>query len=285
MKLGAITSLWAYAEGLSISASLKRIAALGLCHVDILGILHGDPRSLADSETAKIRSCIRDLDLVFGSLILIPPGNIASIDDNEREECWEYVKAGIDQAAYWGGTQVLCNAGQRAFGTPHPQSWATSVEFLSRASRYAREKGIFLTIEAEPYVHYLVNDLDTTLRMVEAVDHPNCMAVLDVGHLNLSRDAPLGLVPIKKWTMRVHLSENNGLLHANDILGTGTVDFQSYLNAFEQMEFGQVCKEKEMDFVAVMELGVLGQPIPDPDFFATRSLDNLLKMAPFLDIA
>lgn len=285
MKLGAITSLWAYAEGLSLSTSLKRIAAIGLRHVDILGILHGDPLALSDSEGAEIRQCIHDNDLVFGSLILIPPGNIASIDEKEQRECWEYVKEGINQTANWGGSQVLCNAGQRAFGVPHPESWIRAVDFLSRASAYAIEKGVYLALEAEPYVHYLVNDLDTTLQMVREIDHPNCMVALDVGHLNLSRDGPGRLKEISSRTMRVHLSENDGLSHANDVLGTGTVDFARYLDVFQQGDFGRVCTEHGIDFVAVMELGVLGDSIPDPDSYARTSLKNLLKVAPFLDIA
>ncbi|NIM93768.1 MAG: TIM barrel protein [Anaerolineales bacterium] len=284
MKLGVITSLWAYAESLSIVETFDRIANLGLRHVDILGFLHGDPLKLSDIEKNQIREQVNSLSLTLGSLIMLPPGNIASIDENENKACWEYVRAGIDLIAHLGGKQVLFNGGKRAFGVPHSRSWENAVSFIRRASSYAQEKDVFVTVEAEPYVYFLVNDLDTTVRMVRDVDHPHCMTALDIGHMNLSRDAPETLEVVKAWTMRIHLSENDGLLHANDIHGTGNVDTGTYLKVLESTNFDDTCKKHNMDLVAVMELGVLGDAIPDPDDFARQSMRHLLEVAPFLEI-
>ena len=100
MKLGVITSLWAYAENLPVVETLDRIANLGLRHVDILGFLHGALLELTDDEKEQIRERVIELDFVVGSLIMLPPGNIASIDQDEREACWNYVRAGIDLISY-----------------------------------------------------------------------------------------------------------------------------------------------------------------------------------------
>lgn len=284
MKLGIITSLWAYSDGLSVEESLERIVALGIHHVDILGFLHGNPLALSHPEKERIRECLKVLELTLGSLVLLPPGNIASQLEVEQQNCWEYIQAGIDFVTYLGGNQVLFNGGKRVFGVPHTKSWQNAVSFIRRASTYAQEKGIYITVEAEPYVYFLVNDLQSTLQMVKDVDHPRCMATLDIGHMNLSRDAPQTLESIRPWTMRVHLSENNGLLHANDILGSGSVDFQTYLQALQKMDFAQTCENLGMDLVAVMELGVLGDEIPDPDDYARQSMEHALKAAPFIEL-
>jgi len=284
MKLGVITSLWAYAENLSAVRSLERIASLGMHHVDILGSLHGHPLKLSQGEKDQIRDRLTTLDLIVGSLIQLPPGNIASKDENERQTCFEYIQAGIDFISYLGGKQVLFNGGKRAFGIPHNQSWDNAVNFIRQASTYAQDKGVYITVEAEPYVYFLVNDLNTTYQMVRDVDHPNCMTTLDMGHMNLSRDAPETLEIIKPWTMRIHLSENDGVLHANDILGTGTVDTGAYLRTLEKMNFAENCVEHDMDLIAVMELGVLGDDIQKPDDYASRSMEHILNIAPFMEL-
>lgn len=282
MKLGVITSLWAYVERLSVVDTLERIAALGLCHVDILGIMHGDPMTLSAFERKAIRKNLSSLNLVLGSLVLLPPGNLASEDLDEKDRCWEAVRAGIDMIAELGGRQVLFNGGKRAFDVPHGRSWTNAVGFMRRASEYAQKNDVYITLEAEPYVYFLVNDLDTTCKMVKEVDHPHFMTALDIGHMNLSRDAPETLAALKPWTLRIHLSENDGVLHANDLLGTGTVDFGSYLRTIEDLGFEETCAQRGMELVAVMELGILGQAIEDADEYARRSRDHVLQVAPFI---
>ncbi len=283
MNIGVITSLWAYAENLSVEESLERIANLGLRHIDILGILHGNPLKIAPDEKIRIRKKLNILEMILGSLVLVPPGNIASKDPAEIEICWNHVKAGIEMMAEIGGNQVLLNGGKRDLKLHQSEAKINAVKFLRRAADYAGGLGMYITLEAEPYIYFLVNDLDTTLHTVEELDHPNLMAALDIGHLHLSRDAPESLKTIKPWTMRIHLSENDGLLHANDILGTGNVPMGDYLAFLEEENFQETCKTHGLDLVVTMELGVLGDDIPDPDNYARRSLDYVLGIAPYLD--
>lgn len=283
MKLGVITSLWAYAENLSMVQTLQRISNLGLRHVDLLGILHGNPLELTANEKLAIDAHLQKLDLVVGSLVMLPPGNVASQDINEQNRCLTYLQAGIDWMDALGGKQVLFNAGLRSFNQSHARSWENAVQFIRRVSDYAYKKGIYITIEAEPYVYFLVNDLESTDKMLKAVDHPNCKTVIDIGHMNLSRDQHNSMVPIKDQIIRLHLSENDGILHANDVLGTGTVDFKAYLETLHQLRFEETCHMLGMELVAAMELGVLSTPIPDPDSYALTSLNHILDNAPFLE--
>jgi sugar phosphate isomerase/epimerase len=284
MRLGVMTSLWAYAKKLSVMESLERISSLGIYHVDILGILHGHPLQFSTREKEQIRDQLSSHQLALGSLILLPLENIASKDKEENLACWHYVQAGIDLMAYWGGKQVLFNGGKRAFGVDHIRSWQNAVRFIREASTYAQEKDVYVTVEAESYIYYLENDLETTRLIVEDVDHPHCVTLVDLGHMNLSLDAPETLEAIKPWTMRIHLSENDGLLHANDQLGTGMVPKGSYLEYLHQHSFDQVCSRRKIELIAVMELGVLGQDISDADAYARDSMEYALKSASFMSV-
>lgn len=283
MKLGVITSLWAWAENLSLGQTLERIAALGIRYVDILGFLHGDRLLLSPSEKRRILERLQSLSLIPCSLVLLPPGNIASQDESEVKACWEYIRAGMEFMAFLGGDQVLFNGGKRTFSVPHQKSWDKAVTFMRRASEYAQEAGVFITLEAEPYVYFLVNDLDSTLRMVGEVDHPHFLAAVDLGHMNLSRDAPWALERLKGRIAHIHLSENDGLVHANQIIGTGTVPTGEYLQVLRDLRVEEECAEREIELVAALELGVGGESIDDPDSWVRRSVEYVTNLARFLE--
>lgn len=283
MKLGVITSLWAYAEDLPLWETLERIAALGIRYVDILGSLHGDPLLLSAWEKRRILERLKSLDLVPCNLVLLPPGNIASEDESEVEACWEYVQAGMEFIAFLRGDQALFNGGKRALGVPHQKSWDNAVAFMRRASEYGQQAGVFITLEAEPYVYFLVNDLDTTLRMVEEVDHSHFLATVDLGHMNLSRDAPGALERLKGRIAHIHLSENDGLLHANKVIGTGTVSTGDYLQALRDLGVEGECAERGIELVAALELGVRGERIDDPDNWVRCSVEYVTNLVPFIE--
>lgn len=284
MKLGIITSLWAWAGNLPLEPTLERMAALGVRYVDILGHLHGDPLLLSASEKQRILRRLRALALSPCSLILMPPGNVASQDEAEVKACWEYVLAGMELIAFWGGNQVLLNSGKRELGVPHRESWDNAVAFMRHTAEVAQGMNVFVTVEAEPYVYFLVNDLDTTARMVAEVDHPHFLATIDLGHMNLSRDAPQSLERLKSQIAHVHLSENEGLVHANKVLGTGTVPLQQYLQALRDLEVEKECTRRGIQLTVAIELGVRGEPIDDPDSWAQRSIQYVTTVAPFVEL-
>jgi sugar phosphate isomerase/epimerase len=179
---------------------------------------------------------------------------------------------------------VLFNGGKRAFEVPPDESWQRAVSFMQEAAEYAQRAGVYITLEAEPYVYFLVHDLGTTLRMVKAVDHPHFLAAIDIGHMNLSREAPATIEDLKLWIARIHLSENDGLLHANAILGTGSVTFGPYLRTLKDSGIDKLLATNGMELIAVMELGVLGDEIEDPDAYAIRSMEHIRAVAPFMEL-
>lgn len=277
MKLGVITTPWSLAEGLSLPETFERIAALGYRYVDISGVRHGDPLALSDAEKQAAADALRRNALVPACIALWPPGNVATPDTAERESCFAYVRAGIDFAAQLGTPNVLFNTGQRSIGLEHGRAWQNAVGFVRQAADYADEHGISVLVESEPYVYYVMNDLATSLQMVEEVDRPNCLTIIDLGHMSLSRESPTALADAADKVGHIHITDNDGLLHANDIVGTGTTPVRAYLAAIHEAGL-------DRDPVAVIELGVPGDRIDSPERWVEASSAHALEVAPFLTL-
>ena len=59
MKLGVITSTWAFAYGLGLPDTFARVAAMGFRYLDVLGTLHGDPLALSEAESQQAINAIQ----------------------------------------------------------------------------------------------------------------------------------------------------------------------------------------------------------------------------------
>lgn len=275
MKLGVITTPWSLAEGLSLPETFERIAALGYRYVDVSGVRHGDPLALSAAKKQAAADAVRLNDLVPVCIALWPPGNVATQDDAEREACFAYVRAGIDFAAQLGAPNVLFNTGQRTIGLDHAAAWRNAVGFVRRAADYAAARGIRVLVESEPYVYYVMNDLATSLRMVDEVGRRNCLTIIDLGHMSLSRESPASLADAIDKIGHIHITDNDGLLHANDIVGSGTTPVGAYLAAIHEADSAH-------EPVAVMELGVPGDSIDSPERWVEASSTHARRVAPFL---
>jgi len=282
MKLGVITTPWAIAFGLGLPETFARIAAMGFRYVDILGILHGDPLALSEAQKQEAVDALQRHRLTPACFVLWPPGNVASPDTAERERCLEYVRAGIDFGSRFGARKVLFNAGQRVIGLDHRQAWPNSVSFMRRCADYALEQDVWILIESEPYVYYLVNDLDTTIQLIRDVDRPNFLTVVDLGHMSLSRESSAALADAASTIGHIHITDNDGLLHANNIIGSGTTPVAEYLAAINASPAQSYCTARNDQLVAVMELGVRGDTIDSPERWVRESTAYVQEVAPFL---
>lgn len=285
MKLGVITTPWAIASGLSLSETFARIAAMGFKYVDISGILVGDPLALSEAEKQEAIEALHRHELTPACVALWPPGNVASPDEAEQAHCFEYIRAGIDLAAGYGARKVLFNAGRRVIGLDHRQAWLNSISFMCRCADYALERDIWVLVESEPYVYFLVNDLATSLQIIREVDRPNFLTIVDLGHMSLSRESPDALVDVASMIAHVHITDNDGLLHANNIVGSGTTPVAEYLAAINDSPAASYCAARNDELVAVMELGVPGDAIDSPERWARESLAHALEVAPFLTLS
>ena len=284
MKLGVITTPWAISSGLSLPETFARIAAMGFQYVDIAGFLVGDPLALSREQKKKAIAALHQHELTPACVALWPPGNIASPDEAEQEHCFEYIRAGIDLAAGYGARKVLFNAGQRVIGLDHRLTWRSSVSFMRRCADYAFERDIWVLVESEPYTYYLVNDLATTVQIIHEVDRPNFLTIVDLGHMSLSRESPAALADAASVIAHIHITDNDGLLHANEMIGSGMTPTADYMTAINDSPAMSHCDARGDELVAVMELGVPGDTIDSPERLVRKSTAHVKKVAPFLTL-
>lgn len=285
MKIGMLTGIWSIAEKATLIESLHRVAALGFRYVDLHGVFHAGPAHLSQQERLAVKTVLETLGLIPRNYVLHPPHNLASASQAELEQNYSYLQEGIQMARMWGVNQLMLNPGQWVFDAPRQASWGKAVRFLQRLCDYALIQDFYIAIESEPFAWFLVNDLDSTLRMISDVDRPNFTVLLDLGHLALERQSPEALEQIVGSTINAHLSDHQPYLHTNQVIGTGFTPTLEYLDALRRMEIDRRMQRFGYDEMVVsFELGVPGDQIDDPDDWVRRSLRYVQGAAPFMNL-
>jgi len=281
MRLGINNSIWEI-TGIGLPKSLDRINSLGFKYVDVLAYGSGDPRTLNQEERRKIAHKFQELGLTSSGMVMLVPENIASNDAKERERCLSYLKSCVEFQAELGGRQVLLGfgGGWRILETSREGAWVNSVNFIKGYCEWISNFDIFLTLELDSSVYYVINDTTSMAKMIEEVDAPNLFANIDIGHLAITREPPRALEKLKDRILHAHISDNDGKAHANWIIGRGVARVPDYLRKLIEIGIDETCARYNETAVASLELGEIGQKIQDPDQYVQESLKYLSSNVP-----
>ena len=285
MKLGINSSVWSHG-GWKFVDSLDRIKAFGFRHVDVLAYGNAHPLKMDAAEKQSAASKFQELGLQASNMVMLPAKNLGSPDTKEREEVLHYYRTAAEFQIGLGGRQVLVGwgCGEKIVGIPHETVWKNSVEALKRLCRWCAGKGIYVTPELDPMVYYLVNGIESMARIIEEVDEPNLFANIDIGHLAITRNSPDDLQKLEGKIIHAHISDCDGKIHSNDIIGTGVTKVSDYLKAIVEFGIDRTCKKLDLEPVAALELGVYGQNIDDPDRWVSESVAYMRKEVPWLTV-
>ena len=66
---------------------------------------------------------------------------------------------------------------------PPAEQWKTGVENVRECGEYAKQLGLEIAMELEPFKLSLVNSVDTMLQFLDDVGLPNVLANCDISHL------------------------------------------------------------------------------------------------------
>jgi sugar phosphate isomerase/epimerase len=281
MRLGINNSIWEIA-GISLYKSLDRINSLGFKFVDVLAYGSGDPRGLNQAKRRKITRKFQDLGLTSSGMVMLVPGNIASPASKEREGCLSYLKSCAEFQAELGGRQVLLGfgGGWKTLEISREEAWVTAVNFIKEYCGWLSNFDIFLTLELDPSVYYVINDTTSMVKMIEQVDTPNLFANIDIGHLAITREPPRALEKLKDKVLHVHISDNDGKAHANWIIGRGVTRVPDYLRKLITIGIDETCARYNEEAIAALELGEIGQKVEDPDQYVRESLQYVSSNVP-----
>jgi sugar phosphate isomerase/epimerase len=285
MKIGMLTGLWYVAGEATLVESLQRAAALGFRYVDLHGVFHAGPAHLSAQARQQVKTELETLGLAPRNYVLHSPHNPASASQAELESSFEYLREGINLCLYWGINQLMLNPGQWVYGVSRQLAWENAARFIRRICEYAASRGIFIALEAEPYVWFLVNDIPSTVRMLADVDRENLTVLVDLGHMGLSRESPEDLAGLGNRIIHAHFSEHEEFRHTNQVIGTGATPTTDYLEWLRRAEIDrQVHRFGYDELVVSFELGAPGDQIIDPDDRVRRSLDYVRQIAPFMSL-
>lgn len=268
--------------------SLRSAVRFGFRYIEYAGIRKGNPATMTTREKKEVIRIIKDNGLVSSQLLMVATKDTAHPDPVKRDAVFDYMRKCADFQMEMGGRQLLVcwGGGLYELGTSREQSWRYMLENVGRFAEWCLGRNLLVGFELDPHVYFIVNDTLKLARAVEELGLPNVYPNIDVGHLVITREGPESLEKLRKRLLHVHLSETESFAHTNSILGTGVVDFKSYVDKLMELGIEENCKREGEPCVAGIEMGseASGGFVEDPDSWVQQSLDYLKKVLPELSL-
>lgn len=265
-----------------IEKALDSARRFGFTYTEFAPVGSVDIAKLSTERRREIIRIHNDNGLRCAQLLLVGVRPMTSADASARLAVLDYMKKCCEFQLELGGRQVLIcgGCGLLRLDVPWPQAWVHSIDTIRKLAEWGLDKGILVDLEIEPQVYFLLNSTEKAARMVEDLGMSNVYVNLDLGHFALNREPPSHIEKLKSRIIQIHLSDTDGLEHTNSILGTGCVDFPSYITKAVELGIEQNCAQLGEPCVAGVELGDMTRPVDDPDRWVRESLEFLRKCLP-----
>jgi len=232
MKLGLINSAWAQA-GQGTAFGIHQTRALGFDAIDIFT----DPLDIDIKERRLIKCECDAAGLPIVSICCVAVGLIdfnPSVQRFHMQRC----QAFLDLCYEYEAKNLLLVLGEYIWEKqviPPAEQWQVAVKNCRELGKYAADRGLQIALELEPFKLSLLNNVDSMVRFIDAVDHPAVRANIDVSHLQLAGTKPEELRRLKGKAIHVHLSDCDGKVHGDLPPGRGVVDFVPYLQEIKAL--------------------------------------------------
>jgi sugar phosphate isomerase/epimerase len=265
-----------------IEKTLKSANRFGFTFVEHASIDAGDPCLMTPRQARDVVKMYQDLGLRSSQMLLANCQWCASSDREKRRTTLDYMKRCSEFSLELGGRQVLvCWGGGVHEPDMMPETaWCNLVSLLKEFGEWGLPKGIIVDLEMEPDIYMILHSMDQMARIIEDVNLPNIYPNVDIGHLTITREGPVRLEKIRHRIIHAHLSETAGFKHTNSIIGSGVVDFRSYIDKCIELGIEENCARIGETAVAGIEMGEPGGEVDDPDRWVMESLKYLERVLP-----
>ncbi len=265
-----------------IEKTLQSARRFGFSYTELAPVGSADFTSMSAERRREVIDMHKDCGLHCAQLLMLNVRSLVSPDAAVRLKVLDYMKQCCEFQLELGGRQVLVcgGCGLHQADLMRELAWVNSVDTIRKLAEWGLNQGILVELEIEPQVYFLLNTSDKASRMIEDIGLPNVFLNIDVGHFVLNREAPNHLEKLRSRILQVHLSDTDGLEHTNSILGTGCVDFRSYVTRAIELGIEQNCARVGEPCVAGIELGDMTHPVDDPERWVRESLDYIGKHLP-----
>jgi len=267
-----------------IEKTMRSAKRLGFRFTEYAACGSGDPTLMSAKKRREVVKLHRALGLYSSQLLLANVEHMACPSAKTRQQVLDYMKRCSEFQLELGGRQVLVcwGCGVHLAEMLPEQAWLNSINSIRSLAQWGLRDGLLVDLEIEPHIYFILNSTDKAARMVEDIGLPNVFPNLDIGHFTINREAPHRIEKIKDKIIHIHLSETQGYEHTNSIIGTGTVDFASYVRKAVELGVEENCKRVNQPCIAGIEMGEPHYPVDNPDRWMTESLKYLAKHLPEL---
>jgi sugar phosphate isomerase/epimerase len=245
MKLGLINSLYL---GTAIDPYTDGIRVTKEIGYDTIDIYPADGE-MAPEQVESSKQIAQEVGLPIRSVPLILFG-LFDPNRSAREHALEIGRRTVDLTANLGADNLLLVNGeyfwQLETGFTKDWIWNNVVEGVRKIGEHAKDAGIRIAIELEPFKMSLINTIDGMDDFLKAVDLPDVvMANVDCSHLHLADTPPEAIQKLKGRIVHVHFSDAIDQ-HGDLPPGRGKAPLKEYLNQLNIAGFdGSVTMELE----------------------------------------
>ena len=269
-----------------VKKALESAKKFGFEFFDLAAYHSGDPTLMSKKENRDLIKMFKDFGFKSSQLLLVNTQHLASSDTSLKKKTLDYMRKCADFQLELGGRQVLICWGCGIYEDSmiKEQAWVNSVDTIREYAKWCLDKKILIDLELDPHVYFVVNSLEKMAKMIEDVEIPNVFPNIDIGHLCITREPPRAMEKLKSRILHVHLSETDTFAHTNSIIGTGKVDFKSYLDKLFELGIEENCEKYGEVAVAGIEMGEPGGEVDDPDRWVQESLSYIKRILPELTL-
>ncbi len=281
MKVGVGTIVYEFG-GVPLIEAVERVAAHGIEYIDLLAFGDFNPAFYSAAQQQRIRDKMLEVSVRASSVITCAHGNLASCNSAEADFAMEQLKRAALLVKTLGGRQVLMGkgVGNIDFELDRERAWANVIRVMTEYCKWCADRDVLVTLELEPEELHICNGIPAIERFFDAIDAPNLYANIDIGHLNILRTPPAEIAPVMERVIHVHISDNDGLVHTNSIIGEGNTDINDYLSWMIEKGIDENARRCGEVAVAGVEIGHPGEFICDPDYRVLKSLGNVYSRIP-----
>ncbi len=261
------------------------IASRGIRFLDISSNTSADPQDLPASARRDIVKAMADHGVTPSQFLMIKTGNIASADKKLRDGAMDYMKKCAEFQKSVGGRQVIvCVAGFLETGVPPEETWCHMLQALGHYAEWCAAMDMLVGVEMEPHVYYLLSDSWKLHRALDQLGAPNLYPNIDIGHLLITREAPSSIDKFAGRLYHGHLSDHDGMVHSNSVIGEGKVDFSPYLQRCKELGMAEDCRRAGIEPVFCLEIAEPGSDLDSAESWLDRSLAYLKDNVPEISL-
>ena len=189
-----------------------------------------DASGFEDCRAVSRKAADRGLEIVS---VTVPsfagPYQYAAPAGFQAERSFRYFSNGVRAAAELGCRVMTVNSGWGGLGERPGAAWTRSAEMLRRLCETARVEGVTLALESlRADESDLVNDLESTKRMIREVGHPSLKAMVDTIAMGAGGESLEGWFDAFGADL-VHMHFLDGDPYVHNIWGDGDYPLESML--------------------------------------------------------